>query len=76
MTPDDVRAAAQQLVDFHERFALLFGKEQAGAQESQWPSFEEVAQALVFGDIAPAMEAVCMAWRPRKRQTGHRSLVQ
>ena len=29
MTPDDVRAAAEQLVDFHERFALLFGKEQA-----------------------------------------------
>ena len=26
MTPDDVRAAAEQLVDFHERFALLFGK--------------------------------------------------
>ena len=29
MTPDDVRAAAQQLVKFHERFAPLFGKEQA-----------------------------------------------
>ena len=29
MTPDDVRAAADQLVHFHERFALLFGKEQA-----------------------------------------------
>jgi SRSO17 transposase len=29
MTPDDVRAAAAQLVDFHERFAPLFGKEQA-----------------------------------------------
>ncbi len=29
MTPDDVRAAAEQLVEFHERFALLFGKEQA-----------------------------------------------
>src|SRR5262245_17387621 len=29
MTPDDVRAAAEQLVDFHERFALLFGKAQA-----------------------------------------------
>src|SRR3954465_1033169 len=29
MTPDDVRAAAQQLVDFHERFAPLFGKAQA-----------------------------------------------
>ena len=29
MTPDDVRAAAEHLVDFHERFALLFGKAQA-----------------------------------------------
>ncbi len=29
MTPDDVRAAADQLVHFHERFAPLFGKEQA-----------------------------------------------
>jgi SRSO17 transposase len=29
MTPDDVRAAAEQLVEFHERFALLFGKAEA-----------------------------------------------
>jgi SRSO17 transposase len=29
MTPDDVRAAAEQLVQFHERFAPLFGKDQA-----------------------------------------------
>ena len=29
MTPDDVRATAEQLVQFHERFASLFGKEQA-----------------------------------------------
>src|SRR5215831_3584067 len=29
MTPDDARAAAEQLVEFHERFALLFGKAQA-----------------------------------------------
>jgi SRSO17 transposase len=29
MTPDDVRAAAEQLMQFHERFAPLFGKEQA-----------------------------------------------
>ena len=29
MTPDDVRAAAERLVEFHERFAPLFGKEQA-----------------------------------------------
>src|SRR4051812_9111104 len=29
MTEDDVRAAAERLLQFHERFALLFGKEQA-----------------------------------------------
>jgi SRSO17 transposase len=29
MTEDDVRAAADRLVEFHERFAPLFGKEQA-----------------------------------------------
>src|SRR5918999_5227860 len=29
MIQDDVRAAAEQLVEFHERFAPLFGKEQA-----------------------------------------------
>src|SRR3954470_8113282 len=29
MTPAEGRAAAEQLVDFHERFAPLFGKEQA-----------------------------------------------
>ena len=29
MTKDDVRAAADRLVDFHDRFAPLFGKEEA-----------------------------------------------
>ncbi len=29
MTPDDVRATAEQLIEFHERFAPLFGKEPA-----------------------------------------------
>lgn len=29
MTPDDVRATAEQPAQFHERFAPLFGKEQA-----------------------------------------------
>jgi len=29
MTPDDVRAAAEQLIEFHDRFATLFGKTQA-----------------------------------------------
>ena len=29
MTKDDVRAAAKRLVEFHERFAPTFGKDQA-----------------------------------------------
>src|SRR3954452_23924927 len=29
MTPDDVRAAAEELTRFHDRFAPIFGKEQA-----------------------------------------------
>ena len=29
MTQDEVRAAAERLVQFHERFAPLFGKEPA-----------------------------------------------
>ena len=28
MTPDDVRAAAGQLVEFHDRFAPLFGRDE------------------------------------------------
>src|SRR5271163_4551733 len=32
MTPDDVRAAAARLTQFHQRFAALFGKD--GAQDN------------------------------------------
>ena len=35
MTEDDVRAAAEQLVEFHDRFAPLFGKQQA--QDHAYP---------------------------------------
>src|ERR1700694_597002 len=35
MTKDEVRAAAERLVEFHERFAPLFGKEQA--QDHAYP---------------------------------------
>ena len=34
MTEDDVCAAAEHLVEFHQRFAPLFGKEQA---QDHWP---------------------------------------
>jgi SRSO17 transposase len=36
MTPDDLRATAEQLVDFHERFAPLFGKAQAQDHASDY----------------------------------------
>src|SRR4051794_15195402 len=37
MTPDDVLAAAEQLVEFHDRFALLFGKAQAQDHAYTYP---------------------------------------
>ena len=36
MTKDEVRAAAERLVEFHERFAPLFGKEQAQDNASSY----------------------------------------
>src|SRR4029078_6535694 len=62
MTPDDVRAAAEQLVDFHERFAPLFGKEQAQdhAYDSlkgllicpERKSIEPIALLVGHGDVS------------------------
>ena len=40
MTGAGVRAAAERLVDFHERFAPLFGKEQA--QDHAYTSVQEL----------------------------------
>jgi hypothetical protein len=42
MTSDDVRAAAEQLLQFHERFARLFGKEQA-----QFHGYDSIKGLLV-----------------------------
>src|SRR3954463_12815991 len=62
MTPDDVRAAAEQLVDFHERFAPLFGK--AEAQDHAYDyikglmvcperkSIEPIALTVGHGDVS------------------------
>src|SRR5262249_54689491 len=58
MTPDDVRAAAERLVDFHERFAPLFGKDQA--QDSikglmicpERKSTEPIALNVGHGDVS------------------------
>jgi SRSO17 transposase len=62
MTTDDVRAAAEQLVDFHERFALLFGKAQAQDHAFDYlkglmicperKSIEPIALTVGHGDVS------------------------
>src|SRR5438067_1486834 len=62
MTPDDVRAAAEQLIDFHERFAPLFGKEQAQDHAYDYlkglmvcperKSIEPIALLVGHGDVS------------------------
>jgi SRSO17 transposase len=62
MTPDDVRAAAEQLVPFHERFAPLFGKAQAQDHASDYlkglltcperKSIEPIALLVGHGDVS------------------------
>ena len=62
MTPDDVRAAAEQLVDLHERFAPLFGKEQAQDHAYDYlkglmvcperKSIEPIALLVGHGDVS------------------------
>jgi len=62
MTPDDVRAAAEQLVGFHEHFAPLFGKEQAQDHAYDYlkglmvcperKSIEPIALTVGHGDVS------------------------
>src|SRR5437764_13299033 len=62
MTPDDVRAAAEQLVNFHNRFAPLFGKEQAQDHAYDYikglmvcperESIEPIALLVGHGDVS------------------------
>src|SRR5262245_61723755 len=62
MTPGDVRAAAEQLVHFHERFAPLFGKEQAQDHAYDYlkglmvcperKSIEPIALLVGHGDVS------------------------
>ncbi|MDR3619730.1 MAG: IS701 family transposase [Paludisphaera borealis] len=62
MTPDDVRAAAERLVQFHERFAPLFGKEQAQCHAFDYvkglmvcperKSIEPIALLVGHGDVS------------------------
>ena len=62
MTPDDVRAAAEQLVQFHEHFAPLFGKEPAQRHAYDYikglmvcperKSIEPIALNVSHGDLS------------------------
>src|SRR3954463_3153263 len=62
MTPDDVRAAAERLVDFHDRFAPLFGKDQAQDHAYDYikvlmvcperKSIEPIALLVGHGDVS------------------------
>jgi SRSO17 transposase len=62
MTPDDVRAAAEQLVQFHQRFAPLFGKDQAQDHAYDYikglmvcperKSIEPIALHIGHGDVS------------------------
>ena len=62
MTPDDVHAAAERLVEFHERFAPLFGKAQAQDHASDYlkglmvcperKSVEPIALLVGHGDVS------------------------
>src|SRR4051794_34416944 len=71
MTPDDVRAAAEQLVDFHERFALLFGKEQAQDHAYDYlrglmtcperKSIEPIALNVGHGDVSGLQKFINIA---------------
>jgi SRSO17 transposase len=62
VTPEEVRAAAEQLVDFHERFAPLFGKDQAQDHAyddvrglmvcPERKSIEPIALLIGYGDVS------------------------
>jgi SRSO17 transposase len=71
MTPDDVRASAEQLVDFHERFAPLFGKAQAQDHAYDYlrglmvcperKSIEPIALLVGHGDVSGLQKFVAAA---------------
>src|SRR4051794_21181346 len=68
MTPDDGRAAAEQLVHFHDRFAPLFGKDQAQDHAYDYlkglsvcperKSVEPIALLVGHGDVSGLQEFV------------------
>lgn len=71
MTQDDVRAAAEQLVHFHERFAPLFGKEPAQDHAYDYlkglmtcperKSIEPIALNVGHGDVSGLQKFINIA---------------
>jgi SRSO17 transposase len=71
MTPDDVRAAAEQLVQFHDRFAPLFGKAQAQDHAYDYlkglmtcperKSIEPIALNVGHGDVSGLQKFINIA---------------
>ena len=71
MTPDDVRATAEQLVHFHDRFAPLFGKAQAQDHAYDYikglmvcaerKSIEPIALLVGHGDVSGLQKFVAAA---------------
>jgi hypothetical protein len=73
MTSHDVRAAAEQLVHFHERFAPLFGNEPAQDQPYHYlnglmvcpepKSIEPIALLAGHGDVSGLQKFVWLSSR-------------
>jgi SRSO17 transposase len=71
MTPDDVRAAAERLVQFHRRFAPLFGKEPAQDHASTYlkglmccperKSIEPIALCTGTGQVSGLQKFIAVA---------------
>ena len=65
MTPDDVRAAAEQLVQFHERFAPLFGKEPGAGPRLRLPQgADDLPRAQEHRADRPAASATATGLGP------------
>src|SRR3954454_2890304 len=86
MTPDDVRAAAEQLVQFHERFAPLFGKVQAQDHASTYlkglmscperKSIEPIALCVGSGQVSGLQKFIGIApWDYEEAQAELQSVV-
>ncbi len=86
MTPDDVCAAAEQLVDFHERFAPLFGKDQAQLHAFDYikglmvcperKSIEPIARLVGHGDVSRVWQRFATKWAIRPECLIRHELVE